>query len=262
MPAAQDEVQNYLDGRYVSASEAFHRLFTFDLHGMHPNVYRLVVHLPNEQTTYFHEGTTVGEAMMCNNSTTLTRWCDFNRKAKSKYAVATTLDRNNNDPTLPLPVALTTLYPDYPEIVVWSKSKKAWHLRKRAAGRRGAGRNNHVTLGTVGRMYFVQPSEGERYYLRLLLTHVIGTTCFEDLTTTHRPHTPTTVVHPTFKAACLARGLLQDDVEWDQCLTEVTDMQLPRSLRQLFASLLIYNVTNPGPQWDKHKGALMEDFLH
>jgi hypothetical protein len=46
--AARDEVQNYLDGRYVSASEACHRLFAFDLHGMHPNVYRLVVHLPNE----------------------------------------------------------------------------------------------------------------------------------------------------------------------------------------------------------------------
>jgi hypothetical protein len=153
--AARDEVQNYLDGRYVSASEACHQLFAFDLHGMHPNVYHLAVHLPNEETTYFHEGTTIGEAMMRNNSTTLTGWCDFNRKAKSNYAVAATLARNNNDPASPLPIALTTLYLDYPEIVVWSKSKKAWHLRKRVVGRRGVGRNNHVTLRTVGHMYFV-----------------------------------------------------------------------------------------------------------
>jgi hypothetical protein len=70
-------------------------------------------------------------------------------------------------------------------------------------------------------------------------------------------------MHPTFKVACLARGLLQDDAEWDQCLSEVAGMQLPRSLRQLFASLLIYNnVTNPGRLWDRHKGALTEDFLH
>jgi hypothetical protein len=48
VPATRDEIQNYLDGRYVSASEACHWLFAFDLHGMHPNVYRLVVHLPNE----------------------------------------------------------------------------------------------------------------------------------------------------------------------------------------------------------------------
>jgi hypothetical protein len=85
-------------------------------------------------------------------------------------------------------------------------------------------------------MYFVQPSEGERYYLRDLLTHVAWATCFEDLRTTHRPHTPTIVVHPTFKAACLARGLLQDDAEWDQCLSEAVGVQLPRSLRQLFVS--------------------------
>ncbi len=135
---ARDEVQNYLDGRYVSASETCHRFFAFDLHGMHPNVYRLAIHLPNEQTTYFPEGTTVGEAMMRNNSTTLTEWCDFNRKAKSKYAATTTLVRNSNDPAPPLPVALTTLYPHYPEIAVWSKSKKAWHLREKVAGRRGA----------------------------------------------------------------------------------------------------------------------------
>jgi hypothetical protein len=215
VPAARDEVQNYLDGRYVSASETCHRFFAFNLHGMHPNVYRLAIHLPNEQTTYFPKGTTVGEAMMCNNSTILTRWCDFNRKAKSEYAVVATLAYNSNDPAPPLLVALTTLYHDYPEIVVWSKSKKAWHLRKRAVGRRGVGQNNHVTLGTVRRMYFMQPSKGERYYLRVLLTHVAGAACFEDLRTTHRPHTPTIVVHPTFKDACLARGLLQDDVEWD-----------------------------------------------
>jgi hypothetical protein len=160
--------------------------------------------------------------MMRNNSTTLTGWCDFNRKAKSEYAVAATLARNSNDPALPLPATLTTLYPDYLEIAMWGKSKKAWHLRKRAVRQRGAGRKNHVTLGIVGRMYFVQPSEGKCYYIRVLLTHVVGATCFEDLRTTHRPHTPTTVVHPTFKAACLARGLLQDDAEWDQCLSEAT----------------------------------------
>jgi hypothetical protein len=139
VPTARDEVQNYLDGRYVNASEACHRLFAFDLHDMHPNVYRLAVHLPNEQTIYFPKGTMVGEAMMRNNSTTLIGWCDFNRKAKSEYAAVATLVRNNNDPAPPLPAALTTLYLDYPEIAVWSKTKKAWHLRKRAAGRRGVG---------------------------------------------------------------------------------------------------------------------------
>jgi hypothetical protein len=73
--------------------------------------------------------------MMRNNSTILTGWCDFNQKAKYEFADAATFARNSNDPTPPLPVALTTLYPDYPEIAMWSKLKKGWHLRKRAAGR-------------------------------------------------------------------------------------------------------------------------------
>ncbi len=48
VPTAWNEVQNYLDGRYFSANKACHWLFAFDLHDMHPNVYRLAVHLPNE----------------------------------------------------------------------------------------------------------------------------------------------------------------------------------------------------------------------
>jgi hypothetical protein len=48
VPAARDEFQNYFDGRYVSASEACHRLFAFDLHDMHPNVYRLAVEVGEE----------------------------------------------------------------------------------------------------------------------------------------------------------------------------------------------------------------------
>ncbi len=48
VPAVRDEVQNYLDGRYVSVSEAYHQLFAFDLHGIHLNVYCLAIHLPNE----------------------------------------------------------------------------------------------------------------------------------------------------------------------------------------------------------------------
>jgi hypothetical protein len=40
-------------------------------------------------------------------------------------------------------------------------------------------------------------------------------------------------------------------------------VQLPKSLRQLFANLLIFNnVTNHGRLWDRHKGTFTEDFLH
>jgi len=52
-PGQIDEVQRYLDARYVSASEAVWRILSFKLHDEWPNVYRLPVHLPNQQMVYF-----------------------------------------------------------------------------------------------------------------------------------------------------------------------------------------------------------------
>ena len=67
--------------------------------------------------------------------------------------------------------------------------------------------------------YFVSPNAGARYYLRLLLTVARGPTSFEDLRTV-RGH-----LYETFREACLARGLLEDDDEWKMCLREATEMQ-------------------------------------
>lgn len=66
----------------------------------------------------------------------------------------------------------------------------------------------------IGRMYFASPNCGERFYLRLLLTVVKGPKSFQSLRTVDN------VVHDTFKLACVARGLLEDDEEWIQCLKE------------------------------------------
>ena len=69
---------------------------------------------------------------------------------------------------------------------------------------------------SIGRIYFASPNSGERFYLRLLLTVVKGPTSFENL------RTVSGVVYDTFKSACVARGLLEDDEEWIQCLREAT----------------------------------------
>ncbi len=55
-PHMRDEIKIYQDGRYVSVSEASHRLYGFDLHKEHPNVVRLVVHLKGRHTILFQEG--------------------------------------------------------------------------------------------------------------------------------------------------------------------------------------------------------------
>jgi hypothetical protein len=54
-------------------------------------------------------------------------------------------------------------------------------------------------------MYYTQPTAGERFYLRLLLTAVKGATSYENLCTFQD------IVTPSFREACLARGLLEND---------------------------------------------------
>ena len=56
--------------------------------------------------------------------------------------------------------------------------------------------------------------QGERYLLRLLLSHKAGATSYDDLKMFDGS------VFPTFKATCLAMGLLEDDSELRRTLEE------------------------------------------
>ena len=106
-------------------------------------------------------------------------------------------------------------------------------------------------------MYFVSPRAGELYYLRVLLCNVAGATSWADLRTVEG------VVHPTFKEACVALGFLQDDREWDSCLKEATETQMPSSLRYLFAIILEHNKPeDPAKLWERHRKAMMEDHAY
>lgn len=51
----QDEVAQYLQGRYIGPTEAVWRLFEFSTHEEFPPVEQLAVHLPGEQNVYFQE---------------------------------------------------------------------------------------------------------------------------------------------------------------------------------------------------------------
>ena len=103
----------------------------------------------------------------------------------------------------------------------------------------------------------VQPSEGERYYLRMLLTHVRGASSFDDLKTVEGH------VCGSFKEACIRLGLLQDDTEWDACLSEASCMRMGQQLRLLFATILIFcQPAAPEVLWNNHKTALCEDILY
>src|SRR5436190_3196570 len=67
-------------------------------------------------------------------------------------------------------------------------------------------------------------------------------------------------LQPTCQSACAARGLLEGDDEWDQCLEEAGLIQTGHQLRQLFASILLHNnPLNPRLLYERHLPCLSDD---
>ncbi len=109
----------------------------------------------------------------------------------------------------------------------------------------------------MGHMYFVHVASGEQFYLRLLLTVVVGATSFENLRTIDG------VVYPTFQAACGAMGLLQDDQEWDACLREACVDQNANRLKKLFVILLLFCAPlHPERLWARYRDEMSHDTLY
>lgn len=53
--------QEYIDARYISASEACWRLFGYPMHKEYPSVTRMSVHLPNEQLVIYKDEVEVSQ---------------------------------------------------------------------------------------------------------------------------------------------------------------------------------------------------------
>jgi len=67
-------------------------------------------------------------------------------------------------------------------------------------------------------------------------------------------------IHPTFQAACMARGLLEGDNEWDRCLEEAGLIQTGHQFRQLFVSILVHNdPLDPSSLYKRHLPSLSDD---
>eukprot|EP00959_Pyramimonas_sp_CCMP1952_P127287 2662318-Pyramimonas_sp.AAC.1 len=217
----RDEIQEFVDGRYVSGAEACWRLFHFVLDQTRPNVVRLQIHLDGEQTVVFEEGADLREVQQAaaQRRTTLTAWFQFNQEHPE--------------------LAADVLYPDMPAGFVFNQRSKKWCQRRQ-----------HQRFPAIGRMYYVTPTAGERFYLRLLLNNVPGCKSYEDVRTVDN------VVCATFREAAARRGLLRGDEEWDWALQEATEWQMCPQLRSLFVNILMFCAPdNPLQLWTSHAAA-------
>ncbi|XP_078251661.1 uncharacterized protein LOC144591268 isoform X1 [Rhinoraja longicauda] len=226
-----DEIIQYLTGRYIGPSEAVGSILGFTTHERHPPVIRLQVHLPEEQRVVI----TADAVQRVRND-------DFARTTLTAFMELCSRDQ----------FARTLYYTDVPRFYTWNKKK--WQRRK--VGKIVEDFPGFFEVNVLGRVYTVSPRCGDLYYLRLLLHHVKGPVSFDSLRT-HDGH-----ILSSFKDVCIERGLLQDDDHWRQTMEDAEKTKLPGAIRDLFVVLLMNDeVNNPRQLWDRFKNSMSENFL-
>ncbi|XP_022019618.1 uncharacterized protein LOC110919663 [Helianthus annuus] len=220
----KDEIKEYYEARYVSACEASWRIFANDVHYRYPSVMRLPFHLPGQQNVVFS----------CDDDIE-----DVLHKPQVNSSIFLEWMKMNNSK----PEARELTYVQFPSKYVWKLKDRCWQPRQ-----------NYVV---IGRIYSASPSLGEAYYLRILLTKVKGPRSFEEIRTYEG------VVYPTFRDACYARGLLDDDNEYIECIKESSFTGNGHYLRSLFGTLLLSNtLSRPEFVWEKTWELMSEDILY
>ena len=217
----RNEISEYRDCRYIAASEATWRILEYPIHHQEPAVTNLQVHLPGRHMVIFDPNESI--------ETVATRG------EQEKTMLTAYFDLNKNDP-----IACQYTYQELPQHFVWDRNKKLWKQRQRGY--------------SIGRMYFVSPTAGERFYLRCLLTTVKGATSWKELRTVDGTE------YPSFHATCLARGLLENDDEWRQTLLDASLTHVGQSLRRLFCLILRHCVpSEPHRLWEQFREHLCDD---
>ena len=104
---------------------------------------------------------------------------------------------------------------------------------------------------------YITAKAGKPFYLQLCLTAVKGATFFEDL------RTFAGVTASILQEACLAHGLLADNNEWHQYLTEAGAMATSYQLCLLFVTILCEcSLSSPGFLWNEHKHYICDNLCH
>jgi hypothetical protein len=164
-----DEIKWFRDARCVTPPEAAYQLYGFSLYQMYPPVFQLTLHLPGMHMVAYNKRDGLHNVI--------------NREQSQKSILTKYFWMNSVDP-----FAHSFSYREFPKYYRWDRMEKEWLQRKQRT--------------QIGRIMYVCPAEGERYYLRVLLNHVRGATSFDDLKTTgtavNSVHDFFNLVYPTF----------------------------------------------------------------
>ncbi|XP_019182973.1 PREDICTED: uncharacterized protein LOC109177926 [Ipomoea nil] len=220
-PQVIDEISMYYDCRYISPCEAAWRLFGFEIQLRTPAVERLSFHLPNQQSVVFADDDPVDNIL-------------------SRPTILQSMFLEWFEANKTYPEARKLTYAEMPTKFVWKKDIRKCHPRKRGF--------------SIGRVFYVPPGSGEIFYLQCLLNKVQGPTSFADIRTVNG------VQYESFRDACSARGLVDDDKEYVHATEEAGQWATSANLRRLFVTLLMSNsMSKPEVVWEATWNYLTED---
>ena len=211
MGTNEDEISYYEDMRTVGATEAFWRIYEFELHTRFPTVVSLAIHLEDEQNIYFEDDTNLQQSLQ--NPSKYTHLTSFFLYNEQHH------DGVNNQVT----------YMDFPLRFAWKYDVRQWNLRQN--------QNPGMKQESIGRLPALTPAHGDVFYLRSLLCHDYckGKRSFDDLKMYNGN------IYSTFKEVCFKIGLLRGDLEWRRCLEEASLENTARRMRALFATIIVLN---------------------
>jgi len=106
-----DEIKAYLEGRYVFASEASWRLFSFRMHDRTLSITCLAMHELGMYTVVYNDNANIFEIVNSeqNQKTTLTEYFQAN---------------------IDYPLAKEVTYMDFPSVFTWTNGTKKWTIRQ------------------------------------------------------------------------------------------------------------------------------------
>ncbi|XP_035843847.1 uncharacterized protein LOC110931184 [Helianthus annuus] len=110
---------------------------------------------------------------------------------------------------------------------------------------------------SIGRIHSVSPTLGEAYFLRILLNKVRGPTSFDDIKTVNGK------VYDTYRDACYALGLLDDDSEYVEAIKEANLTGSASYIRNLFSTMLLSgSLSRPEVVWETSWRYMADDFVY
>lgn len=219
-----DEIQQYYDCRFISPSESVWRIFAFKIHNRYPPVIRLTFHEEGMQSVVFNDSSDLNSVLR-------------NNKEKGTMFLAW-MEANKE-----YPQGRHLTYGQYPTMFTYDSDGRFWKPRKRG--------------GSIGRLTYIPHGNRDLFYLRLLLNVQVGCTSFEDIRTI-KGH-----VYDSYRDACNALRLLEDDREFINAILEVAELGSGVSLRRMFAKLLMSNsMSDPLNVWQQIWETLADGILY